>query len=102
MHISTNLPHHLSRIFLGLLCLLHLSICWSPAEYPPYCSKNMTEREIPPLNTTNSNLELKQLQVLIRHGARTPYAYFYCWEDYAVTWNCNVTELMVSKSPLMV
>jgi 2-phosphoxylose phosphatase len=80
-----------------LLALLLQARAWSPDYYPEYCLKDLSQREIPPLSA-NEQLRVKslvQVQVLVRHGARTPYAKFSCWKDYDVTWNnCNVTELM--------
>lgn len=76
---------------------------WFPSSYPEYCTKDLTQREIPPL--TNEQLtrvnKLEQVQIVVRHGARTPYEKYQCWADYSVTWNdCNVTELML-ESPNM-
>ncbi len=71
---------------------------WFPAEYPSYCTKDVSAREIPPLTVEQSAKvsSLKQLQVMIRHGARTPYQKYTCWNDYDISWNnCNVTELML-------
>lgn len=70
---------------------------WRPEEYPPYCSKDMSQYAIPELDAAvvaEHSPTLKQVQVMIRHGARTPYAKMFCWEGYDVEWNCNVTELM--------
>lgn len=83
----------------AVLCA-SLSHAWVPSTPPAYCSKDIASKQIPPL-TANELLqvsELKQLQVMIRHGARTPYGLFPCWKGYDVTWNnCNVTELMVES-----
>eukprot|EP00600_Ochromonadales_sp_CCMP1393_P004116 CAMPEP_0174993948 /NCGR_PEP_ID=MMETSP0004_2-20121128/23356_1 /TAXON_ID=420556 /ORGANISM="Ochromonas sp., Strain CCMP1393" /LENGTH=625 /DNA_ID=CAMNT_0016248115 /DNA_START=39 /DNA_END=1916 /DNA_ORIENTATION=- len=60
----------------------------------------MDSRYIPPLTSDELTqvTEMKQLQVMIRHGARTPYALYSCWNNYNVTWNnCNVTELMLAS-----
>ena len=76
---------------------------WLPSSPPDYCSKNIASKSIPPLtaNELAQVVELKQVQVMIRHGARTPYGLFPCWKDYDVSWNdCNVTELMI-ESPSM-
>jgi 2-phosphoxylose phosphatase len=63
---------------------------------PAYCSKDMSERAIPPLDLeTSEGMKLKQVQVLIRHGARTPYTDHVCWKGYNIQWNnCNVSEIM--------
>lgn len=34
-----------------------------------------------------------QVQAVIRHGARAPYAKPQCWAGYDYTWDCNVTEV---------
>jgi hypothetical protein len=76
---------------------------WVPSTPPAYCSKDIASKQIPPLSADElaQVVELKQVQVMIRHGARTPYALFPCWKDYDVSWNnCNVTELMI-ESPSM-
>eukprot|EP01038_Epipyxis_sp_PR26KG_P010653 gene10653-14307_t len=81
-----------------LLTYATLVASWFPNYYPAYCSKDMSQRQIIPLSTSQQSLvnELKQVQVIVRHGARTPYALFSCWANYTVTWtNCNVTELMI-------
>lgn len=77
--------------------LVSTAIAFMPTETPDYCSHDMNSREIAPLNTSRTNLELIQVQTVVRHGARTPYGSFYCWENYEVPWNCNVTELMVAN-----
>lgn len=87
----------------GVLLLAQLSLAWYPSTMPDYCSKDISTKSIPPLSADELALveELKQVQVMIRHGARTPYALFSCWKDYDVSWNnCNVTELMIA-SPSM-
>jgi hypothetical protein len=36
------------------------------------------------------------MQIVHRHGARTPYDQFSCWKGYDIEWiDCNVTELMI-------
>ena len=73
---------------------------WMPSTLPEYCSKDIASKQIPPLSASELTqvTELKQVQVMIRHGARTPFALFPCWKDYDVSWNnCNVTELMVAS-----
>lgn len=74
---------------------------WSPSYYPDYCLKDVSQRKIPPLTAEQQSqvASLEQVQVLIRHGARTPYMKYQCWENYSVAWNnCNVTELMLASS----
>lgn len=91
-------------IFIATLVLLFVETeAWFPSYYPQYCTKDLSKRKIPPLTASQLALvnELEQVQVIVRHGARTPYAKFSCWKDYDVTWNnCNVTELMLA-SPSM-
>lgn len=73
---------------------------WFPSQYPIYCTKDTSMRRIPPLNEVDiARIDsLEQVQALIRHGARTPYAAHSCWTGYDITWNnCNVTELMVAS-----
>lgn len=86
--------------------LVVLSLCrstvhaWSPSTYPEYCSKDIDSKQIPVLTAEELTFvtELKQVQVMIRHGARTPYAKLKCWQNYDVIWNnCNVTELMLAS-----
>lgn len=77
--------------------LAAIGASWRPLEYPAYCSKDMSQYAIPALAEdviATHNPTLKQVQVMIRHGARTPYAKMFCWDNYDVPWNCNVTELM--------
>lgn len=62
-----------------------------------------TSRAIPPLTTAQRARvqSLQQVQVIIRHGARTPWIPYPCWKDYDIIWNdCNVTELMVESPSL--
>lgn len=76
---------------------------WKPKHFPYYCSKDMSSRQIPPLSASEQEKvsNIKQVQTIIRHGSRTPYNLFSCWEDYHVTWqNCNITEIMLA-SPTM-
>lgn len=72
-----------------------------PQSYPKYCTNDVyTDRAIPPLTEAEQSLvdDLVQLQVIMRHGARTPYELYSCWIGYNVTWNnCNVTELMTTS-----
>lgn len=88
--------------FLGLL-LLSTSLCvysWFPPTYPAYCAKNMSTRAIPELAASQKQQvgSLAQVQAIIRHGARTPYMLYPCWNNYSVVWNnCNVTDLMLAS-----
>jgi hypothetical protein len=87
-------------IFFVLLGL-RLVHSWFPTEYPQYCFQNTSTNEIPSLTTAQMAKvsRLKQVQVMIRHGARTPYGNNSCWTNYDVQWNnCNVTELMLPSN----
>eukprot|EP01042_Synura_sphagnicola_P029618 gene29618-38194_t len=90
-------PYVIATFVVVLVGFVH---AWSPSYYPQYCLKDVNERKIPPLTAAQQAkvASLEQVQVLIRHGARTPYMKYPCWEDYSVTWNnCNVTELMLAS-----
>lgn len=45
-------------------------------------------------------LRLLQVQVVARHGSRTPYKVYdpTCWSGYGFVWNCNVTEMTQAGS----
>jgi hypothetical protein len=84
-----------------LVLLPVLAYGWFPGASPAYCAQDMQSRYIPPLTADEISqvTELKQVQVMIRHGARTPYGLLNCWKDYNVTWNnCNVTEVRGAAS----
>jgi len=91
----------MKSILISLLILFtNYSIIYSyqPNPLPSYCSNNSTVRDIPEL--TNAELlqvdQLKQVQVLIRHGARTIDTVEKCWLNYDITWNnCNCTTLQI-------
>jgi len=86
-------------------CLVTLAVftiitAYRPSPSPQYCSNEdlTNSRKIPNLSSTDSERvsSLKQVQMMIRHGARTPYAKLSCWKDYNFTWSdCGVTELMI-------
>jgi hypothetical protein len=87
------------QLFISLSFLLQIQ-AWYPNEPPRYCNKDTTLRKIPSLTAEQSALvgKLEQVQVVARHGSRTPWAKFPCWKDYDVSWtNCNVTELMLTS-----
>ena len=75
-----------------------------PNPLPAYCNSDYSSYSIAPMTTDEINQvsRIKQLQVMIRHGSRTPYAAgLACWEGYDVQWsNCNVTELMLPSDAL--
>ena len=92
-------------LLLMTLALLENVECFKPSVYPAYCSEsgsdqeiNSAARQIPALSVSERDLvdQLMQVQVMIRHGARTPYDALQCWKDYAVRWDdCNVTQLVL-------
>ena len=74
---------------------------WEPTEY---CASDLSES----LSSSSSSndvilpphdpsLQLLQVQILARHGARAPYARVYCWDKAKspmdVTWNCGPSEI---------
>jgi 2-phosphoxylose phosphatase len=68
-------------------------------QSPDYCSHDMQTRRIPDLAKVEHEKveELKQVQVVIRHGARTPYSSHPCWKGYDIKWSeCSVSEYMFS------
>ena len=84
------------------LCITVLGVFpgYSPQVKPAYCNEDPTNSTITPLTGDELALvkSLKQVQVMLRHGARTPWGLEPCWKDYDVSWNdCNVTELMLAS-----
>mmetsp|Transcript_17391 Transcript_17391/g.29386 ORF Transcript_17391/g.29386 Transcript_17391/m.29386 type:complete len:575 (-) Transcript_17391:186-1910(-) len=94
---------HTCRLLFSLLIqgfFVRTLYAWFPDALPNYCSNNVADRAIPGLNSTQSSMvdSLVQVQVIIRHGARTPAHLHACWAGYNVTWNnCNVTQLMLAS-----
>ena len=87
---------HLYVSILSLLPWLCLPLSFAPL----YCSHGdlRSDRAIPKLTHEESAKvsHLKQLVVLIRHGARTPYSKLTCWKGYDTVWNdCGVSEMVV-------
>jgi hypothetical protein len=66
---------------------------WQPSYSPDYCSADIPSRAVPTLTPAEAaEVEsLKQVQAVIRHGSRTPWGKFPCWESYDLKWSCNVT-----------
>lgn len=97
----SNLIVLFSFLFNGLT--FAITVNYYPSELPEYCMDPITQqdlRNIPPLSELERNLvgSLKQVQAIIRHGARTPYTLEQCWNNYNITWNnCNITELMIAN-----
>lgn len=81
---------------LMLMCILIAEV----SAYLPksgdidYCSLNIdSERRVQELTETEARMisSLQQVQVLMRHGARTPYTGYKCWRGYNISWsNCEV------------
>ena len=87
----------MSIIAIILVASISISFGFRPSQYPDYCTKDINSRSIPPLTYEQRSrvTELVQTQVIVRHGARTPYAAFSCWQNYSIPWtNCNITEIM--------
>ncbi|CAK4703543.1 hypothetical protein LEN26_010443 [Aphanomyces euteiches] len=89
---------------LGLVLLASMAAL-ARADYPAYCAKDMNANRVQPLKATN--VQLIQVQVVVRHGARTPWSGSQCWDGYNEEWNCNIheiqrPELKSDKEPLIV
>lgn len=78
---------------------------FQPSVVPAYCSEDSVNissshiptKSIPPLSAFELSQvgSLNQVQLILRHGSRTPYSAHACWENYDVEWNnCGVTTLM--------
>lgn len=81
--------------FCLMCCLISFCMCWLPSRFPEYCSKSMIERSVLPLTRDELQLvsELRQIQVVIRHGSRTPISSNACWRGYNADWhNCRETQ----------
>ncbi len=73
---------------------------YAPKVLPSYCNDDPTKSTIVPLTSAQLSKvkSIKQVEVMIRHGARTPWGAEPCWVNYDVKWNdCNVTELMLAS-----
>jgi hypothetical protein len=66
------------------------TVSW--ADYPGYCAKNVADNVIHPLP---SGYSLQQVQIAMRHGARTLASRSTCWRGYNVTWHCNARNQVV-------
>ncbi|CEM39194.1 unnamed protein product [Vitrella brassicaformis CCMP3155] len=63
-------------------------------KFPYYCSKDVRRtRAVPPLSAEAmaKSPQLAQIQMVIRHGARTPDHSSFCWDNYDIRWNCSLT-----------
>ncbi|CAM9546838.1 unnamed protein product, partial [Ectocarpus fasciculatus] len=67
---------------------------FSPTDTPRYCTEEIgSTGVVPPLSDAELLLvsSLKQVQVLMRHGARIPWSAKRCWQDYNLSWtDCRV------------
>ncbi len=89
-------------IVIPLLYNLKKSSSASDTTYNLDCSHDYTVRKIPPLADSlkvfdpllsiDHDVNMSQIQVLIRHGARTLIND--CWENYNYSWDCNATKLV--------
>lgn len=78
--------------------------------YPEYCSTEaqMNQREIPPVQkplfaTPDQQTKLLHVTSIIRHGARTPYADYKCWNGWEYqSWDCNLNSLSAPPSKFAV
>lgn len=78
--------------------------------YPEYCSteEQMNQREIPPVQkppfaTPDQHTKLLHVTSIIRHGARTPYADYKCWNGWEYqSWDCNLNSLSAPPSKFAV
>ncbi|KAF0692579.1 Aste57867_16391 [Aphanomyces stellatus] len=73
------------------LCLTSLGRANADATVSPdfpYCSKHIENNAIQRLATPDK-YTLLQVQVIMRHGARTLASRSSCWAGYNVTWTCN-------------
>ena len=87
-------------VALQIYCIQAAYPGYAPKVLPSYCNDDPTQSKIVPLTADELArvTELKQVQVMIRHGARTPWGKEPCWKGYDVSWNdCNVTELMLAS-----
>ncbi len=103
LYLDWKMAVGICAIFITLACFYQVN-AYFPSTVPAYCNHDPASvRTIPPLNSSQLALvsNLEQVQVLIRHGARTPYTNYQCWNGYNIVWNnCNVTELMLASPSL--
>jgi len=80
----------------------HIVKTWKLREnYPDYCSspESMDRRTIPPLDEEIPGMQILQVISVIRHGARTPWTAYDCWDGYKEDptqsqWDCDFTSVM--------
>ena len=80
-------------------------------SYHEYCStpEQMNKRRVPPLQEDNPDLgetRLVHAAVVVRHGARTPWAgppTLQCWDGYwddpENRWDCSLTTILAPPNP---
>jgi len=96
-HVCAGVKYFIQFHLCLMCCLISFGTCWLPSRFPDYCSKNMIERSIQPLTSDELLLvsELQQVQVVIRHGSRTPISSNSCWRGYNADWhNCRETQTL--------
>jgi len=90
---NKKLLHWSFRIF--FLCCAKYGASYAKF-FPPYCHKDLNQNAIPELTrSTRQKVEILQVQVIIRHGARAPYSEGLCWEGYNATWDCDAMNMML-------
>ena len=93
--------HQLSLLLVLLIGFWKKTNCYLPSYNIPYCSHDSIDpyaRAIPALSSVQQTRvrALEQVQVVARHGARSPaLRECKCWEGYEPWSNCTVSELMI-------
>ncbi|OQR85032.1 hypothetical protein ACHHYP_12430 [Achlya hypogyna] len=78
----------LRRLLLGLAIPAAAFDATNWPDFPEYCAKHIETNTIAALPSA-ARYELNQVQVAIRHGARTLVRRSSCWSGYNATWNCG-------------
>ncbi|EQC31670.1 hypothetical protein SDRG_10835 [Saprolegnia diclina VS20] len=61
--------------------------------YPRYCAKDMAMAAIQPVaDPQAASMTLVHVQMMVRHGARTPFSDGKCWDGYNESWTCNIRD----------
>ncbi|KDO20693.1 hypothetical protein SPRG_13905 [Saprolegnia parasitica CBS 223.65] len=78
-----------------LMAALVAGVELDAAGYPRYCGKDMAFSKVQPVTDPRmASLTLQHVQLLVRHGARTPYSWQKCWNGYNEAWNCQLRDRM--------
>ncbi len=105
------MPSFWITLMVSFLCNLKDSTASdTPYDDLEYCGHDNSVRKIPPLADSLKDFDLSlsiedvnmlQVQVFLRHGARTPISNLgagldpnNCWENYNETWDCNAASLI--------